>query len=79
MLPFCPSILLVIGPKCMLQNVLLTKFYSFSKNGHSEFVKDVCIVKSSPYFYSKKYLKHFITKLIAIDLKLQVKLKNFQL
>ena len=30
--------------------------------------------KSSPYFYSKKYLKHFITKLIAIDLKLQVKL-----
>ena len=31
--------------------------------------------KSSPYFYSKKYLKHFITKLIAIDLKLQVKLK----
>ena len=31
--------------------------------------------KSSSYFYSKKYLKHFITKLIAIDLKLQVKLK----
>ena len=37
----------------------------------------LCVVKSSPYFCSKKYLKHFITKLIAIDLKLQAKLKSF--
>ena len=31
--------------------------------------------KSSPYFYSKKYLKHFITKLIEVELKVKAKLK----
>ena len=31
--------------------------------------------KSSPYFYSKKYLKHFITELIEVELKVKVKLK----
>ena len=31
--------------------------------------------KSSPYFYSKKYLKHFITKLIEVELKVNAKLK----
>ena len=32
-------------------------------------------VKSSPYFYSKKYLKHFITKLLDVELQLKEKLK----
>ena len=32
-------------------------------------------LKSSPYFYSKKYLKHFITKLIEVELKVKAKLK----
>ena len=32
-------------------------------------------IKSSPYFYSKKYLKHFITKLIEVELKVKAKLK----
>ena len=31
--------------------------------------------KSSPYFYSKKYLKHFVTKLIEVELKVKAKLK----
>ena len=31
--------------------------------------------KSSPYFYSKKYLKHFITELVEVELKVKVKLK----
>ena len=33
------------------------------------------IFKSSPYFYSKKYLKHFITKLLDVELQLKEKLK----
>ena len=33
------------------------------------------MVKSSPYFYSKKYLKHFITKLLEVELRLKEKLK----
>ena len=32
-------------------------------------------VKSSPYFYSKKYLKHFITEFIEVELKVKAKLK----
>ena len=33
------------------------------------------VVKFSPYFYSKKYLKHFITKLLDAELQLKEKLK----
>ena len=32
-------------------------------------------IKSSPYFYSKKYLKHFIMELIEVELKVKAKLK----
>ena len=32
-------------------------------------------VKSRTYFYSKKYLKHFITELIEVELKVKAKLK----
>ena len=46
-----------------------------AKNCRNNIVVGWLSVKSSSYFYSKKYLKHFITKLIAIDLKLQAKLK----
>ena len=36
---------------------------------------DPGIIKSSPYFYSKKYLEDFITKLIEVELKVKAKLK----
>ena len=51
---------------------------AITKNLKGDFSIYCCVsfvVKSSPYFYSKKYLKHFITKLLEVELQLKETLK----
>ena len=51
---------------------------AITKNLKDDFSIYCCVsfvVKSSPYFYSKKYLKHFIMKLLEVELQLKETLK----